>query len=438
MKSKIGIRQWLTFIVAGFVGQLAWAIENNYLNLYVFECSNKTVFIPIMTAASAAAATITTLLMGALSDRLGKRKAFISFGYILWGVSIILFAFLNPASKFNIVASTGMVAGVMIVIMDCVMTFFGSTANDASFNAYVTDNTETSNRGKVESVLSILPLIAMIAVVGLAGALTVDKHVNWQVFFYIFGGLTSLVGLICIFLIPKENLQPNKDEPYIKNIFYGFRPSVIKNNKMLYIVLSTFAIFSIGIQVFMPYLMVYIQQVLGVVDTDASPTFTITLVVVLLTASTITVVFGLFMDRIGKNKVMIPAIGVAVIGAIGMFLVQPGASAQVGVMIAGTVLMTGFMVGTAVFGAKVRDYTPEKEVGLFQGVRMIFLVLIPMVTGPFIGRGVSYINPQYYFNDYGEKTILPNQFVFLFAGIVIALAVLPALYIILKERVKKQ
>ena len=100
--------------------------------------------------------------------------------------------------------------------------------------------------------------------------------------------------------------------------------------------------------------------------------------------------------------------------------------------------LTGFMVGTAVFGAKVRDYTPEKEVGLFQGVRMIFLVLIPMVTGPFIGRGVFYINPQYYLNDYGEKTILPNQFVFLFAGIVIALAVLPALYIILKERVKKQ
>ena len=434
MEKKLGIRKWLTLIVAGFVGQLAWAIENNYFNLYVFDCTGNTKYITIMTAASAAAATITTLLMGALSDRLGKRKAFISFGYILWGLSIILFAFLDPHSKLNIVASTAMTSGVMIVIMDCIMTFFGSTANDAAFNAYVTDNTETSYRGKVESVLSILPLIAMIAVVGLAGTLTVDKHVNWQIFFYIFGGLTSLVGLICIFLIPKENLQPNKDEPYIKNIFYGFRPSVIKNNKMLYIVLSTFAIFSIGIQVFMPYLMVYIQQVLGVVDTEASPTFTITLVVVLLTASTITVVFGLFMDRIGKNKVMIPAIGVAVIGAIGMFLVQPGGSAQVGVMIAGTILMTGFMVGTAVFGAKVRDYTPEKEVGLFQGVRMIFLVLIPMVTGPFIGRGVSYINPQYYLNDYGEKTILPNQFVFLFAGIVIALAVLPALYVILKER----
>lgn len=430
MSTKLGIRKWLAFIVAGFVGQLAWAIENNYFNLYVYDCTGDTIFITIMTAASAAAATITTLLMGALSDRLGKRKAFISFGYILWGLSIIFFAFLDPKSNFNIVASTAMTAGVMIVIMDCVMTFFGSTANDASFNAFVTDNTDTTNRGKVESVLSILPLIAMIAVVGLAGALTKDGKTEWAIFFYIFGGLTSAVGVASIFLLPKDVIKPNKDEPYIKNIFYGFRPSVIKSNYMLYVILATFMLFSIGIQVFMPYLMVYIQHVLLIKDLD----FTITLGVVLITASIITVVVGVFMDRIGKNKILIPAIAVTVTGAMIMFFIQPGSFAQAGVMIGGTIMMTGYMIGTAVLGAKVRDYTPEKEVGLFQGVRMIFLVLIPMVTGPFIGRGVSYINANYYENDFHEITIMPNAFIFLFAAIVIALAVAPSLFIIFRER----
>ena len=430
MNTKIGIRKWLSFIVAGFVGQLAWAIENNYFNLYVYDCTGDTIFITIMTAASAAAATITTLLMGALSDRLGKRKAFISLGYILWGISIILFAFLDPHSNFNIVASTAMTAGVMIVIMDCVMTFFGSTANDASFNAFVTDNTDTTNRGKVESVLSVLPLIAMIAVVGLAGALTKDGKTQWAIFFYIFGGLTSAVGVASIFLLPKDVIKPNRDEPYIKNIFYGFRPSVIKTNYMLYVILSTFMLFSIGIQVFMPYLMVYIQHVLNIVDLD----FTITLGVVLILASAITVVFGLFMDKIGKNKIIIPAIAVTVIGAIVMFFIKKENFAMVGVMIAGTVMMAGYMIGTAVLGAKVRDYTPEKEVGLFQGVRMIFLVLIPMVTGPFIGRGVSYINGVYYPNEYGETVIQPNAYIFLFAAIIIALAVAPSLFIIFRER----
>ena len=426
MNNKVGIRKWLSFIIAGFVGQLAWAIENNYFNLYVFDCTQEYIFIPIMTAASAAAATLTTLLMGALSDRLGKRKAFISFGYILWGISIVMFAFLDPKSSLSIVTGSAMMAGTMIVIMDCVMTFFGSTANDASFNAFVTDNTNTNNRGKVESVLSVLPLIAMIAVVGLAGALTKDSKVNWSLFFYIFGGLTSLVGVACIFLLPKDIIEPNKDEPYIKNIFYGFRPTVIKNNSILYLVLLTFMTFSIGIQVFMPYLMVYIQQVLHIVDLD----FTITLGVVLILASAITVVFGLFMDRIGKNRIIIPAIGLTVAGGIAMFFVNN----MVGVMIGGTVLMTGYMIGTAVLGAKVRDYTPEKEVGLFQGVRMIFLVLIPMVTGPYIGQGVSYINKQEYINEYGKTVIQPNSFIFLFAGLVILLAIIPTLIIIKKER----
>ena len=427
MSGKLGIRKWLSFIIAGFVGQLAWAIENNYFNLYVFDCTKEYIFIPIMTAASAVAATVTTLLMGALSDRLGKRKAFISLGYILWGVSIVLFAFLDPKSSFNLVAGSVMASGTMIVIMDCIMTFFGSTANDASFNAFVTDNTETSNRGKVESVLSVLPLLAMIVVVGLAGFIPKKGYAtNWTIFFIIIGGLTTLVGVISVFLLPKDVIEPNTEEPYVQNIFYGFRPSVIKANPVLYLVLITFALFSIGIQVFMPYMMVYIQQVLLIKDMN----FTITLGTVLIAASAITVVFGLFMDRIGKNIIIIPAIIVTVIGGISMFFVRK----QFGVMLAGTVLMSGYMIGTAVLGAKVRDYTPPKEVGLFQGVRMIFLVMIPMVTGPYIGQGVSYINKVDYVNEFGRTVIQPNAFIFLFAAIVIALAIIPTLMVIRKEK----
>ena len=163
MESKLGIRKWLSFLLAGFVGQIAWAIENNCLNLFVFYTSPESavkVFIPLMTALSAVTATITTLFMGALSDRLGKRKIFISLGYIIWGVSIVLFAFLDPTNKVTfIVNNSAFLAGTMIVITDCIMTFFGSTANDAAFNAYVTDNTNPTNRGKVEAVLSILPLL---------------------------------------------------------------------------------------------------------------------------------------------------------------------------------------------------------------------------------------------------------------------------------------
>ena len=111
---------------------------------------------------------------------------------------------------------------------------------------------------------------------------------------------------------------------------------------------------------------------------------------------------------------------------------------QIGVIIGGTILMTGYMIGTAVLGAKVRDYTPVKETGLFQGIRMIFLVLIPMVTGPYIGLAVSYINKHEYVNEYNKTVVSPNAFIFLFAGLIIALAVIPAIIFMRKEKQIKE
>ena len=434
MSNKVGIRKWLAFILAGFVGQLAWAIENNYFNVYVRYCTDTYDFIPVMTIASAAAATITTLFMGAVSDRLGKRKLFICGGYILWGISILLFAFLDPTSSFNIVANSVFLAGTMIVIMDCIMTFFGSTANDAAFNAFVTDNTNNDNRAKVESVLSVLPLLALIIVILIAGFFVdVDEGVakRWDVFFYIFGGVTLLVGIISFFLIPKDVVEPNKEGNYFANVFYGFRPKVIKDNPVLYITLAAFMVFNIGLQVFMPYFILYVQDVL-LIQGDA---FTISLGVVLLGASAITIVFGLFMDKIGKNKIMIPGLIVGAIGGAIIFFVPVGQSfTQPGLIIGGIVLMTGYLVSTAVLGAKVRDYTPVKEVGLFQGVRMIFVVLIPMIIGPLIGDGLCKAMGEAYINKLGATVYPPNKWLFLVTGIVFLCAIVPVILMIRKEK----
>ncbi len=430
---KLGIRKWLSFIVAGLIGQLAWAIENNYLNVYVFDATGKTIFITLMTVFSAIAATVTTLFIGALSDRVGKRKLFISLGYVIWGISIILFAFLDHRKPYSFIhasaAQGALLCGTFVVILDCIMTFFGSTANDAAFNAFVTDNTETSNRGKVESVLSILPLVAMIAVVLLQGMLVKETDPalgsDWIWFFVAFGGITTVSGVVLIFLLPKDVKGPNKEEPYFKNIIHGFRPSVIKSRPELYLTLLAFMVFSIGIQVFMPYFMVYVGDILKFdLVSAAGP--------ILGVACVLTVLFGFFMEKIGKYKLVFGAIGASVIGGLLLFFLND----YISVVIAGIVLMTGYLVSTAVLGAKIRDYTPEKETGLFQGVRMVFVVMLPMVTGPFIGQGVSYIDPHYYIK-FGESSIAPNQYIFLFAIIFIALTIVPLIFLMRREKANK-
>lgn len=433
MSTKLGWRKWLTFILAGFVGQLAWSIENNYLNVYVFDVTARYDFIPVMTIASAAAATITTLFMGALSDRLGKRKLFISFGYILWGISIFLFAFLDPTSSLNIVANNVFLAGTMIVIIDCLMTFFGSSANDAAFNAFVTDTTSENNRGKVESVLSILPLLALIIVIVIAGFFVdvpVGEIKRWNMFFYVFGGITLLVGIASLFLIPKDTAIPNKAN-YWGNVIYGFRPKVIKENPVLYTTLLAFTVFNIGLQVFMPYFILYVQNVLLITGSD----FTICLGIVLLVASALTVIFGLFMDKIGKNKIMIPALIVGALGGMLVFLVPASqAITKVGMVIGGTILMTGYLVSTAVLGAKIRDYTPSTEVGLFQGVRMIFCVLVPMVIGPLIAQALCQIGGESYTNEFGQLVYPPNKWLFFVTGVIFLMAIVPVIFMMKKER----
>ena len=149
----------------------------------------------------------------------------------------------------------------------------------------------------------------------------------------------------------------------------------------------------------------------------------------LVIASIITIVVGLFMDRIGRSKLVFPALGVAVVGGVIMTFVNN----QIGVILGGIVLMSGYLCSTAILGSKVRDYIPENRSGSFQGVRMVFVVLIPMVTGPYIGKGVSHINGVYYVNEYGYESIQPNQYIFLFAGLIMLLALIPLIILVKKE-----
>lgn len=323
----------------------------------------------------------------------------------------------------------------MIVIMDCIMTFFGSSANDAAFNASINDHTNPSNRGKVESVLSILPLIALIAVTVVGGIFGVggeDKEaIHWDFFFYLFGGLTLVIGVICLFIYPKDVCKSDKETKYFQNIIYGFRPKVIKDNVSLYLALIAFMIFNIAIQIFMPYFMVYIQEVLYI----KNDSFTITLGIVLVVASIITVGIGAFMDKIGRNKIIFPSLGAGVVGAIIMFFVRD----QIGVIIGGIILMAGYLISTAVLFSKVRDYIPQGKEGVFQGVRMVFVVMIPMIVGPYIGSGVSYINGEMWQDPtYLQWSIKPNEYIFLFAAITMLLVLIPLIFLVRREKQNEQ
>src|SRR5690606_5893694 len=143
---------WTALVIFGLFGQVAWIIENMYFNVFLYNTVSKdSNAIAVMVAASAVTATLTTLLMGSLSDRLGRRKLFIVAGYLIWGLTIMAFALISVENTQKIFPAASLATAVtvtvaIVVIMDCIMTFFGSTANDAAFNAWVTDVTNPGNR----------------------------------------------------------------------------------------------------------------------------------------------------------------------------------------------------------------------------------------------------------------------------------------------------
>jgi len=237
----------IAMLVFGLMGQVAWVVENMYFNVFIYKIFNASASdISIMVMASAIMAAITTIIMGTLSDKLGKRKAFMSFGYIIWGISIISFSYLK-----NIVG---------VIVMDCVMTFFGSSANDAAYNAWLTDQGDSTNRGKIEGLNSMMPLISILIVFGSFMSFNLDLMDSWIKIFFIIGILTTLIGILGLFLIEDLPSLKKEESSFIETLIYSFKSKTYRNNKELYLVLFAFSIFGISIQVFMPYLIIYYEK----------------------------------------------------------------------------------------------------------------------------------------------------------------------------------
>ena len=416
---------WLSLVIFCLTGQVAWTVENMYFNVFIYKMFHASAeAISAMVAASAIAATVTTLLIGALSDKIGKRKIFICGGYILWGISIWSFTLIRMDvinALFPAAVSAASVGVSLVIIMDCVMTFFGSSANDACFNAWLTDVTDEANRGKVEGINAMMPLVSVLVVFG--GFMSFDLNLaeSWVTIFNIIGIVVIAIGVAGIFLIEDSHVQTDGNQSYFGNIFYGFRPSVIGENKMLYFTLIAMAVYNISIQVFMPYLILYYTVTLGMDN------YVMIFAPAILLAAIFTAIYGKVYDKKGFGFAVVPTLLMLMVGYVGLYFFRT----TVPVFISSLVMMCGFLGTGAMLGAKVRTHTPENKSGMFQGLRIVAQVLIPGVIGPAIGARVL-ANADTILNDDGTTSFIPNANIFLVA-LIVALFVWVALIPLYKK-----
>ena len=415
---------WLSLIIFSLIGQIAWVMENMYLNVFIYERFRASEDqIALMVAASAIAATLTTLLIGALSDKLGKRKLFICGGYICWGVSIWSFALINMLSPAVAMTAASAATGVTLVILtDCIMTFFGSAANDAAFNAWLTDSTDQTNRGAAEGINSMMPMLAILVVFG--GAMLMDQSNPsfWNVFFGIIGSVVLLLGILGFFLIDEPTVDTSENTSFFQNLIYGFRPSVIRENKTLFLTLPAYTAFGISIQIFMPYLILYYTVSLKMDN------YVLIFAPAIVLAAIFTFFYGKLYDRFGFRISIVPSLSLLMSGYLLLYFFRTTIPVFIGTLL----MLCGYLSGMAVFGAMLRDHTPENRAGMFQGQRILAQVLIPGIIGPAIGAAVLK-GAETIANNDGTTSFVPNANIFL-AALIATIAIWLVMIPLLKKK----
>lgn len=413
--SKIGTKNWVIIILLGLSGQIAWNVENSWFNTFVFDkITTDPRPIAWMTACSALVATLTTIIMGTLSDRLGRRKPFILVGYTLWGISTILFSSVAYIKVINI-------AVLMAIILDSVMTFFGSTANDSNFNAWTTDISDETNRGRLSSILSILPVIAAVIATTLSGML-IDS-VGYFVFFYALGAVVSAAGLVGGILlkdIPRIKRNPRKDELLFKQIIHAFNFQTIKQNKNLFLLFCSMALLMAAYNIHTPYEIIYINNYLHISKTLYGTIAIIPIIAIIIIA----VAAGKLVDKGYSHQLLIIGICMRFAGLLAFSYTTNIYLLTISM----TIYYAALFLFIVAFTAWTKNLMPQESRGEFEGIRMIFNVAIPMVTGPYIGSAlISKFGMPYSHN--GSAGFIPTPVIFQAAALASLLAIIPVIFI---------
>lgn len=408
-------KTWAALMILGFLGSLAWGVENQFFNTFIYNnITPDPRPISWMVATSAITATIASILIGALSDRvrhLWGRKPFLLIGYLGWGITTALFP---TAALFNPLG----IAIFMAILFDCVMTFFGSGANDAVFHAYVADITTPQNRGKVMGILEMLVWVALLIVYGGAG-LIIDA-VGYFPFFYLIGGLVFVLGLVAALLLD-EPVQPVEQprEGFLRSILNTFTWKTLKQQQDFLLVLIGIALWGIAQQIFFPYLLIYVNHYLHIETIQAS---LIIFLAILIGGIGSAYPLGLLTDRWGRRKMAIIAIFAEMIGLLAFSLSR----SFIVLVLTGILWLAPISAWTIAVSAWSKDLFPEDKRGQFGGYVIFFQVALTMVPGPLLG---SWLTTTYGIHTVldGKEAFVPTPIIFQVAAIATLLTLIPIL-----------
>jgi MFS family permease len=423
MSQKIPRRVILGVVLLTLSGEIAWAVENQFFNVFIYsEIAPNPLYVSLMVSITAAVSTFTTFFLGAYSDIKAKRRIFLIVGYVCWVITTAIFPF-SADFKFISVEFAIFIA----ILFDSIMSFFGATANDAVLNAYVTDVTVLENRGRLSSIKELMFLVALLFVYALSGYI-IDA-VKFFNYFFLIAGIVAILGIPGALITPEpKNLIPN-EIGYWNTIKETFSFKILRENHDFTKIQVSAALFWIAFNVFFPFIIIYLEYGLSIPGFEAS----ILIFIALLVSIILAVPMGIVTDKIGRKKV---AIGAVIIEIIGLFFFSFSRGIEDFVYIAFTSSlwvfgMISFNVATRTW---LKDLYPEDKRGQTHGYYLLFTILGGMTIGSLLGGFLADLFGTPIVIDEVPGSI-PPALLFMIASLMMILALIPIL--LAKEYRKK-
>jgi MFS family permease len=408
MSQKFPRNTTASLYLIALAGNIAFGVENQYYNVFLYNVIAPSPFyVSLMVAITAVVSTLTAMFMGALSDVKGTRRKFMLYSFIFWAFTTAMFPF---AAFFT----TVMIAVTTAILFDSIMSFFGATAYDAAYRAYIVDISTLENRGKAIAINEIMTLVAILITYGVSGYII--EAFGYYIFFIIIGIITGILGLIGSKLAKDSpDLKP-LEIGYWKHIKSTFRVENIRENKNIFLVLFAIGIWAIAFNIFFPFIIIYLQHYIGLDLLMSS----LVIFIALLVSIILGIPVGKLVDRVGRKKFAFYSVFFLSVSLILWSLTTD----LILLLIFGILWVLGMTTWHIATQTWVNDLFPKDKAGHFQGYYLVFNVLIGMLIGPFIGNLLAELWGTPIIID-GIPGLVPPPQIFFVAAILVLFSVLP-------------
>jgi hypothetical protein len=281
--------------------------------------------------------------------------------------------------------------GAAVVAADTVMSFFGSMGNDSGFNAWINDNMTDDNRGQLGAAMATQPVLGTIFGT-IIGGLLVGSDDNYMRLFSCHGHPRDPDG-DCIRVQPAGKPPAatpacgahSADSSSASFNFrkYGEMHELVWVNWTLTVFFIAFNVYFLHIGNFVIYYLGFTADQLGIIEG----------------VSLILAMFSVIPATSLINRGRIPAVAAAGIllncagcSILALFVRPETVDTSTlfnPLLILGVFLIgTGYILFLQTITVWSKQLYPQDSRGQFEGIRILFFVLIPMIIAPLISNPV--------------------------------------------------